>query len=117
MAIWALVKKELRLLLRDRLAAILLLGMPLIFILVLGLLLGEGFGQKPDDRLRFSLVDQDQGLTPLAATGAVGVAAAPNGTGPLLAASALAADRSLFPGEPWSKVVQRDLADTANIKL
>ncbi len=50
-AVWTLAKKELRLLLRDRVAAVLLLGMPLVFILVLGLLLGEGFGQKPDDRL------------------------------------------------------------------
>ncbi|MFO0841218.1 MAG: ABC transporter permease [Gemmataceae bacterium] len=59
--IWTLAKKELRLLLRDRLAAGLLLGMPLLFILVLGLLLGEGFGQKPDDTLRITIVDLDQG--------------------------------------------------------
>jgi ABC-2 type transport system permease protein len=60
-AVWTLVKKELRLLLRDRVAAVLLLAMPLLFILVLGLLLGEGFGQKTDDRLRVSLVDLDDG--------------------------------------------------------
>jgi ABC-type multidrug transport system permease subunit len=60
-AIWALAKKELRLLLRDRVAAGLLLGMPLLFILILGLLLGESFGQKPDDTLRVSIVDLDQG--------------------------------------------------------
>src|SRR3954447_14435177 len=77
MAIGTLAKKELRLLLRDRMAAILLLGMPLIFILVLGLLLGEGFGQKPDDRLRFSLVDEDLGLAPVAVAGAWGLAATP----------------------------------------
>jgi ABC-2 type transport system permease protein len=59
--IWVLARKELRLLLRDRLAAGLLVGMPLLFILVLGLLLGEGFGQKPDDSLRLSLVDADRG--------------------------------------------------------
>ena len=41
MAIWTLAKKEIRLLLRDRLSAIILLGMPLLFILILGLLLGE----------------------------------------------------------------------------
>src|SRR5205085_2404261 len=46
---------------RDRVAAGLLLGMPVLFILVLGLLLGEGFGQKPDDRLRVSVVDLDEG--------------------------------------------------------
>src|SRR5437868_69341 len=61
MAVLALVKKELRLLVRDRMAVVLLLAMPLLFILILGLLLGEGFGQKPDDSLRISLVDLDQG--------------------------------------------------------
>ncbi len=63
---WTLAKKELRLLLRDRLAALILLALPLLFILVLGLLLGESFGQKPDDRLCVSVVDLDQGtgLTP-----------------------------------------------------
>jgi ABC-2 type transport system permease protein len=59
--IWTLAGKELRLLLRDRLAAFILLVLPLVFVLVLGLLLGEGFGQKPDDRLRISLVDLDAG--------------------------------------------------------
>lgn len=60
--IWTLARKEFRLLLRDRVAAVLLLGMPLLFVLVLGLLLGEGFGQKTDDKLRISLVDLDQGV-------------------------------------------------------
>src|SRR5262245_21430226 len=60
-AVWALARKELRLLLRDRVAAGLLLGMPLLFILILGLLLGESFGQKPDDTLRVSIVDLDEG--------------------------------------------------------
>src|SRR5262249_26094913 len=59
--IWALAKKELRLLLRDPLAVGVLVGMPLLFILVLGLLLGESFGQKPDDTLRVSVVDLDRG--------------------------------------------------------
>src|ERR1700740_1269553 len=87
--IWTLAKKDLRLLLRDRRAVVILLAMPFIFILVLGLSLGEGFGQKPDDRLRISLVDLDEGiqdeeikkLTP-------------------------------FGAEPWSKVVQRDVSET-----
>src|SRR5262249_35296754 len=60
-AVGALAKKELRLLLRDRVAAGLLLGMPLLFILLLGLMLGESFGQKPDDTLRVSIVDLDRG--------------------------------------------------------
>jgi ABC-type Na+ efflux pump permease subunit len=61
MVIWTIARKEFRSLLRDRMAAGLLLAMPLLFILVLGTLLGEGFGQKPDDRLRVSIVDLDQG--------------------------------------------------------
>src|SRR5262249_11423982 len=76
-------------LLRDRRATLILLALPLIFILILGLLLGEGFGQKPDDRLRVSIVDLDRGL----------------------------AGEGLFPYEPWSKVVRRDLAETAGIRL
>jgi ABC-type multidrug transport system permease subunit len=60
-AVWTLAKKEIRLLLRDRVSAALLLGMPLLFIVVLGLLLGETFGQKPDDTLCISVVDLDQG--------------------------------------------------------
>ena len=61
MPIWTLATKEIRVLLRDRLAALILLALPLLFILVLGLLLGEGFGQKSDDRLRISVVDLDDG--------------------------------------------------------
>jgi ABC-2 type transport system permease protein len=56
MAIWTLAKKETRLLLRDRLAAVILLGMPLLFILILGVLLGES-----DQKLRITLVDLDAG--------------------------------------------------------
>ena len=86
MLTWVLVKKELRLLLRDRRAAFLLIVMPFLLILILGLLLGESFGQKPDDRLRVWLVDLDRGP-------------------------------GLNPGETWSKVVQRNLAETAGIKV
>ncbi|HMF13710.1 MAG TPA: hypothetical protein VKE94_15435, partial [Gemmataceae bacterium] len=63
MAVWTLAMKELRILSRDPRAAVILLGMPFIFILILGLALGEGFGQKPDDRLRVTLVDLDEGYT------------------------------------------------------
>ncbi len=86
MPTWTLAIKEIRLLLRDRLAALILLVLPIVFILVLGLLLGESFGQKPDDLLHFPIVDLDRGS-------------------------------GLVPGEPWSKVVERDLAETAGIKL
>jgi ABC-type multidrug transport system permease subunit len=91
MVIWTLAKKEIRLLLRDRMAAILLLGMPLLFILILGLLVGEGFGQKSDDRLRISLVDEDTGESPFT-----------DENGKTMS---------------WAKVVQRDLAETAGIKV
>jgi ABC-type transport system involved in multi-copper enzyme maturation permease subunit len=120
MAIWTLAKKELRLLLRDRRAVIILLAMPVIFILILGLSLGEGFGQKPDDRLRVSLVDRDLGdhqarlregmawftVTP-------GVQAHELGTLMLAGTNRLARP----PAEPWSKVVQRDLEQTAGIRI
>ena len=59
MLVWTLAKKDFRLLLRDPRAVVVLLAMPLIFILVLGVSLGEGFGQKPDDRLRISIVNLD----------------------------------------------------------
>src|SRR5262245_29877482 len=69
MLVWSLAKKEFRLLLRDRISAVILVAMPLLFILLLGLLLGEGFGQKPDNRVRVSLVDLDLGYQPLEAAG------------------------------------------------
>ncbi|HTU16743.1 MAG TPA: ABC transporter permease [Gemmataceae bacterium] len=84
--VWALVKKELRLVLRDPVALILLFVLPLLFILVFGLFVGDSFGQKPDKRLRISLVDLDHGS-------------------------------GLNKGEPWSHVVRRDLAETANIRI
>jgi ABC-type Na+ efflux pump permease subunit len=59
--VWTLVKKELRLVLRDPVALILLFVLPLLFIFVFGLFVGENFGQKPDNRLRISLVDLDSG--------------------------------------------------------
>src|SRR5262245_43102836 len=52
--VWTLAKKDLRLLLGDRRAVVILLAMPILFILVLGVALGK-------DQLRISLVDMDQG--------------------------------------------------------
>ena len=87
MIIWALAKKEMRLLLRDRMAVIVLLGMPLVFILLWGLMLGENFGQKTaDEKLRVFLVDQDRG-------------------------------EGLHPGVPWSKEVYNDLKESAGIQV
>lgn len=95
MAIWTVARKDLRLLLRDRRAVIVLLAMPFIFILVLGLSLGEGFGQKPDNRLRVSLVDLDQGDDNAAARRAFP-----------------------FPGlANWAAVVENDLLNTAGIRV
>ena len=87
---WVLARKELKLLVRDWRAAILLLVMPLLFIFVLGLLLGEGFGQKRDDLLRVSIVDLDSGLKDGA---------------------------KLIGGKSWFDVVKRDLAETGGIKI
>ena len=94
MLTWIVAKKDFRQLLRDRRALVILLAMPLIFILVLGLSLGEGFGQKPDDRLRVSLVDEDRGL--------------PDGP---------AARAIPYGVRSWCQVVQRDLAETAGIRV
>src|SRR5262245_6521512 len=92
-AIWTLARKEIRLLLRDRLAAVILLAMPLLFVLVLGLLLGEGFVQKSDEKLRISLVDLDPGESPFEA------------------------DDGSHRKLTWAQVVERDLAETAGIKV
>ncbi len=89
MAIWALAKKEIRLLLRDRMAAVILLGMPLLFILILGLLLGE-----PDKNLRVSLVDLDEGKVDLDGK-----------KYPTLA------------GKSWAEVIRQDLEDTGGIQV
>ena len=78
-----LALKDLRLLLRDPRSAVVLLLMPVVLILVLGLALGEGFGEKPDDRLRVSVVIRDTGL--------------PDKAG------------RTFPPKPWSEVVIDDL--------
>ena len=89
MLIWTLAKKDLRLLLRDPRAIVVLLAMPLIFILVLGMSLGEGFGQKPDDRLRISVVDLDKPFY----------------------------DEVTKKDITWSKTVMQDLAQTAGIRV
>lgn len=126
---WTIAKKEWRLLSRDPRAGIILLAMPFIFILVLGLSLGEGFGQKPDDRMRVSLVDLDQGyVEPVEIIKeTVGwLAQIPGGVGMPYAVESHAwaaltlvgvQRASRFPQETWAKVVQRDLAETAGIRV
>lgn len=82
--------KDARLLLRDTRAGAILFLMPLVLILVLGISLGEGFGQTTDEKLRISIVNLDEGLPP---------------------------DPGPFPGRPWSQVVIDDLSNTADIRV
>jgi ABC-type Na+ efflux pump permease subunit len=89
MAIFTLAAKDMRLLRRDSRSAVILLLMPLILVLVLGLALDEGFGQKPDDRLRISVVNRDHGLDKY-----VG-----------------------YPPKAWSEIVMDDLSATPDIRI
>src|SRR5690349_5464232 len=90
MSTLTLAAKDFRLLRRDYRSAIILLATPLIFVAVLSVVVGEGFGQKPDDRLRVSVVNLDAGLP---------------------------ADHGPFPPKSWSEVVLDDLAGTADIRI
>jgi ABC-type Na+ efflux pump permease subunit len=90
MSTFNIASKDFRLLRRDYRSAIILLATPLIFVAVLSVVVGEGFGQKPDDRLRVSVVNLDDGLPP---------------------------DAGAFPGKKWSEVVLDDLAGTAEIRI
>src|SRR6516162_653379 len=123
MPLWTIAKKDLRLLVRDRRALLLLVAMPLLFILILGLLLGETFGQKPDDRQRVTIVDLDQGYS---VEGSISwLALMPGAGGPPAALNQILTTASLvhasgagrFPHQAWSKLVQHDLAETAEIRL
>ena len=82
--------KDLRLLLRDPRSAVILVVMPLVVTLILGLTLGRVFTDKPDSKIRISVVIEDEGL----------------GDEP-----------RAFPDRPWSKILLDDLADTANIRV
>ncbi len=53
-------RRESLALLRDRRTLITLLVLPFFCILILGILLGEGFGQKADDHFRVTIVDLDK---------------------------------------------------------
>lgn len=90
MSTLTLAAKDFRLLRRDYRSAIILLATPLLCVGVLSLVMGEGFWQKPDDRLRVSVVNLDEGLPP--------------NSGP-------------FPSKRWSEVVLDDLAGTAEIRI
>ncbi len=119
MAIGTLAWKDMRLLMRDTRSAIILMAMPLIFIMVLGLALGEGFGQKPDDRLRVSVVNLDQGATQFRYRWMVcGFMQGWDFEQSLGRLAALYTAKTLMPPEePWSEAVLRDLAETAGIRV
>ena len=107
--------------------------MPLIFIVVLGISVGEGFGQKPDTNLRVSVLNLDKGPPPGFGRAAALWSAtswltlAPFGPGMIgpdlrLAGTVAGAEenRTLhewFPYDNWSAVVLKDLSETAGIRV
>ncbi len=117
MVTWILAKKDLRILLRDPRAAIVLVVMPFIYILVLGLLLGEGFGQNPDNRLRISILNLDRGHVQVSEyrEAAAWFSLPPAPLSGLTLASANRITR--FPPGPWSQQILDDLSHTAGIRL
>ena len=127
MAVWTLAKKDLRLLVRDPRAMIILLAMPLIFILVLGVSLGENFGKKASEGLRVSVLLEDEGVPrffdrPAMIRDGIGwLALTPNpasSTQVWTGCSVALANRpGWFPHESWSKLLLRDLNETADIRV
>ncbi|MBI3823341.1 MAG: ABC transporter permease [Planctomycetes bacterium] len=119
MVIWTLAKKDLRLLVRDARALIILLAMPLIFILVLGVSLGENFGQKPADRLKVTVVNLDDGFKsdprePIRQ--GVGLfALVPNpAAGPW---QAVVGASMTSPRPSWADTLLHDINETADIRV
>lgn len=128
MAIWTLAKKDLRLLIRDARAMIILLAMPLIFILVLGVSLGDNFGKSPASGLRVSVLVEDEGVPryfdrpAMIREGLSALTITPDaamGTTQALAGGTLAwANHQMwFPHENWSDLLLHDLNETADIRV
>jgi ABC-type multidrug transport system permease subunit len=127
MLILTLAKKDLRLLVRDARAMIILLAMPLIFILVLGVSLGENFGKPASAGLRVSVLVEDQGVPrffdrPAMIRDGVGLLAiTPNPASSTQAwagcSLALANRPGWFPHDSWSHLLIRDLNETAEIHV
>ncbi len=125
--IWILACKDLQLLLRDTRSTILLLVMPLLFVAVLGVAVGEGFGQKPDDRLRISVVNLDEGLptpqgeTPQRDTPQRDTPQKDKSTSKTNSKTVSTKQKpkksERYPGRRWSEVVIEDLANTAGIRI
>ncbi len=128
MVIWTLAKKDLRLLVRDARAMIILLAMPLIFILVLGVSLGDNFGKSPAAGLRITVLNLDEGVPrffdrpAMVGEGAGWLAITPN---PASGASQAFAGCSVawanhgrwFPHQSWAEMLLRDLNETADIRV
>jgi len=128
MAIFTLARKDLRLLARDARAMVILLAMPVIFILVLGVSLGEGFGKKEAERLRVSVLNLDQGIprffdrsTMLREGMSWFASGAAMPLGSVLALPGLTLARvnhsAWFPHGSWADMVLQDLAQTAGISV
>lgn len=61
MGVWQIAKKDLRLLIRDRRALVVLVALPLIFIAILGFSTGRLLGWRSENqRLNVTIVDQDE---------------------------------------------------------
>jgi ABC-2 type transport system permease protein len=122
MVIATLARKDLRLLLRDARALVILLAMPLIFIAVLGISLGDGFGQKPADRLRVSILILDEGPPrhfdrPAMLREGLGLLGSASTAPYTSIAFAQTNQRLWFPHESWSERVLRDLGETAGVRV
>ena len=91
MAALTIARKDLLLLLRDPRSLAVLALLPLVVTLILGVTLGRAFGEKPDAKIRISIVVLDEGLPPDPARD--------------------------FPPVAWSEILIADLADTANIRV
>jgi ABC-2 type transport system permease protein len=122
LAIFKIARKDLLLLFRDARAILILLALPLFFIVVLGVSLGEGFGRKPAEGLRVSVLNLDEGVPRFFDRPAiVREAAAWVGALPLqpLAGLTLAwyAHHAWFPQVEWSEMLLRDLGESADIRV
>src|SRR6185369_12077516 len=116
MVIATLARKDLRVLMRDPRALIILLAMPLIFITVLGISLGDSFGQKPADRLRVSILILDEGSPrtfdrPAMLREGIGVVGSAATSPFTFLAFLYDNERFWFPRESWAERVLRDLGE------
>ena len=101
------------------------MAMPLIFILVLGITLGEGFGQSPSKRIRVSVCVLDEGpprffdRTPILREHLGRFAATPIPGNAFGGSLGFVAEnhRLWFPHDSWAKQMLDDLGKTASIQV